>query len=422
MKLFRIILKLFYFGIISYLSIPFLFGNGFNLNSIGSRALSMGGAYIGLADDFSAIFWNPAGLTQIDQTIVGVYIGDNISFGSYKYKFPLLGINVNAKTITNHYLSGMVAYCRPISDKLITGLAIYMPSHTGAEWDGNDLKDFTNREIFKWFGRIGIIAFSPVIAYKINDYLSFGATLNVYYGMMALKLPALESLGQYEEDASGYGYGASIGILLKPLRNLSFGFTFKTSNKIDFEGRAKIPVFTFLGFNSESNFRRDIIWPMWVGIGIAFKPLRNLIFTSDIQWTQWSKEKIIYTFYDDYGWRELFKAEEADKMEFYWEDKIQFRFGMEFSPTEKIAVRAGYYYDPAPGPNKTMNILLPTYTFNVLTFGIGYKREELILDIGFEYMIGKKRKISIEEIINKAMPGVHHMRIIVPTITFTYFF
>ncbi|NOZ74111.1 MAG: hypothetical protein GXO90_01865 [FCB group bacterium] len=33
----------------------------------GTRALSLGGAYTGLANDFSAVYWNPAGLGQIDQ-------------------------------------------------------------------------------------------------------------------------------------------------------------------------------------------------------------------------------------------------------------------------------------------------------------------------------------------------------------------
>jgi hypothetical protein len=41
-----------------------IFQRGFDLG-IGTRALGMGGAYLGVADDYSATFWNPAGLAQI---------------------------------------------------------------------------------------------------------------------------------------------------------------------------------------------------------------------------------------------------------------------------------------------------------------------------------------------------------------------
>ena len=35
---------------------------------VGSRATSMGGAYVSLCEDPSAIFWNPSGLTHIERT------------------------------------------------------------------------------------------------------------------------------------------------------------------------------------------------------------------------------------------------------------------------------------------------------------------------------------------------------------------
>ncbi|MEW6609072.1 MAG: hypothetical protein AB1414_16785 [bacterium] len=34
---------------------------------IGARALGLGSAFVGLADDPTAIYWNPAGLSQIKQ-------------------------------------------------------------------------------------------------------------------------------------------------------------------------------------------------------------------------------------------------------------------------------------------------------------------------------------------------------------------
>ena len=43
-----------------------------NFSGLGARAMGMGGAYLGVADDFSAVYWNPAGLAQMRQTEVYV--------------------------------------------------------------------------------------------------------------------------------------------------------------------------------------------------------------------------------------------------------------------------------------------------------------------------------------------------------------
>ncbi|MEE9571415.1 MAG: hypothetical protein V3W20_00025, partial [Candidatus Neomarinimicrobiota bacterium] len=42
-----------------------------NEEGFGMRALAMGGAYTALANDYSGIYWNPAGLGSIDKT--GIY-------------------------------------------------------------------------------------------------------------------------------------------------------------------------------------------------------------------------------------------------------------------------------------------------------------------------------------------------------------
>ncbi|MCK4654905.1 MAG: hypothetical protein KAU01_10725 [Candidatus Cloacimonetes bacterium] len=49
-------------------------GPDWNFTGVGARAAGMGGAFIGVADDATAISWNPAGLTQLDEpeaSIVG---------------------------------------------------------------------------------------------------------------------------------------------------------------------------------------------------------------------------------------------------------------------------------------------------------------------------------------------------------------
>ena len=43
-----------------------LFASGVGLTGIGARATALGGNFRGIADDWSAMYWNPAGITQIE--------------------------------------------------------------------------------------------------------------------------------------------------------------------------------------------------------------------------------------------------------------------------------------------------------------------------------------------------------------------
>ena len=52
---------------------------------VGSRAIGMGGAYVGVADDYSAIFWNPAGLGQLRRMEFNVGFSHNSAENSAQY-------------------------------------------------------------------------------------------------------------------------------------------------------------------------------------------------------------------------------------------------------------------------------------------------------------------------------------------------
>src|SRR5438270_8227006 len=47
-------------------------GLQFNFGSPGARSLALGGAFVGTADDATAVFVNPAGLTQLARTEVAL--------------------------------------------------------------------------------------------------------------------------------------------------------------------------------------------------------------------------------------------------------------------------------------------------------------------------------------------------------------
>ena len=54
-------------SILIYAQLDLNLGPDWNFTGVGARAAGMGGAFIGVADDATAISWNPAGLTQLDR-------------------------------------------------------------------------------------------------------------------------------------------------------------------------------------------------------------------------------------------------------------------------------------------------------------------------------------------------------------------
>lgn len=288
--------------------------NGLNLNSLGARALAMGGAYVGLADDFSAIFWNPAGIASIKRRTLGFYGADVIPRGSYKLdifdvaqnKIPM----VDARTASKHYLAGLAAYYVPIAKNITAGIGVYTPSGLGTAWKGEDFSKLTMGSAYEWSSKVGLVTISPALGWQVNDRIAVGAALNINYGKFSLKthtgamLGTVDGpdLGQYEESLSGWGVGATLGILVRPLKHFSLGATVRTASKVSFKGEAQIPNLGYVGLQDASDIKRDLTWPLWLAGGIAYFPNDVLILTADVQYTQWSKMDVMRTEYLDPYW------------------------------------------------------------------------------------------------------------------------
>jgi len=411
--------------------------NGLNLNSLGTKALTMGGAFVGLADDFSALYWNPAGMAQFNKKYFGFYGTDIIPSGTYQFGL------VDAKTETKHYIAGMAAYFHPVSENVVAGIGVYVPSGLGNKWDGADFASMANNNPnLDWKSKIGLVTIAPALAFKINEQVCVGVALNINYGIFDIAMhagsteipipPYAMDLGQYEENMKGWGYGATFGVLVKPNETFSIGGTLRTPTTIKFKGDANISglstIATLLGMDisQTSDLEREVTWPMWLAGGVAYKPTENITLTGDIQWTQWSKIEVIATDYTDMYWQIMMEANGDDERPMHWSDAIQIRFGAEYR-INTIAIRGGYYWDPSPTPDRTMNVLLPNYDFSVFTLGFGYELNGLQIDLGIEYLMGSDRNIPFEKVLidpewETAMPGLHKMNIIVPNVSISYKF
>lgn len=148
---------------------------------VGGRAVAMGGAFVGLADDASAIYWNPAGLASVS--------GTELSFIHLAW----------LQDIAYEYF----AVAQPIEKRGVVGFSIsflHMDKLQGRDRQGEPTPDFSvsDMAITLGFGR------------EINGGLLVGGSI--------------KSINERIEDRNAFGLAFDLGCLYQtPVKNLFLG-------------------------------------------------------------------------------------------------------------------------------------------------------------------------------------------------------
>jgi len=403
-----------------------LFANGLSLNSLGARALGMGGAFVGLSNDASAMYWNPAGLAGQKSNLVAYFTGV-MPIGSYE--FAPGGISAESQNTIFPTGGLMAAYNM---DKLTLALGLYVPSGLGIVWDAADFGLPSDIDVES---RVGAVNLTPAIGYQVTDKFSVGLAVNVVYGLFNLRREADGSafgLGvyQYEEESDGFGFGATIGLKYKFNEQFEAGASFRLATEVTMSGTAENPLFSnfptippgldprlpngLQAFSGKSDFDRDVTWPIWIAGGIVYRPTKCLTLALDAQYSQWSELDMLVATYDDVNWQGFLSAQGEDEFKLDWEDALMIRLGGEYMVASTTTLRFGYYYDPAPAPDETLNVLFPSSTNHVGTIGIGQSFGKYRIDAALEYLFGADREVdpfpaSADPDVWENMPGTHHL-------------
>ncbi|MBN2000623.1 outer membrane protein transport protein, partial [candidate division KSB1 bacterium] len=153
-----------------------LFAAGVDLTAIGARAQALGGNYRGVSDDWSAMYWNPAGLVFTS----GLKAGFGLEFASpsatYTAGKSQLGGPFSAtkfgKAVENEPLNFVLPSLGVYysNEKYAFGIGAWAPFGLGAKWNLLDTDAYnSNYPEFEWEDNMQVIDIHPTFSYKINE-------------------------------------------------------------------------------------------------------------------------------------------------------------------------------------------------------------------------------------------------------------
>ena len=339
-------------------------GLSLNLYGSGARAAGMGYAFTGVADDATAISWNPAGLTQLmsmEASVVGKF-----SFGSLSTDYSEFNPTTEIGSSFNLNFASFVMPFKAGNFNLVGGVAY------------RRIFNFTEKQTIKIDDNIqgidvvsemvndnkgGVDAISPALGFQINDMISVGATFNILMGSTDYKYKEYLEVGgfvysdiegDYSEDYSGTAI--DLGVLIKPSPQFSLGAAFKLPYTLTVE---------------EDGDEVDVDIPMFMDFGAAFRASDNLTIAAD------------------YRLRPLDKIEVEGESVYEDVDITgnSFHVGLEYlmqAGQNPMPIRLGYF----TFPTTQFDVNDDQVTFNGVSAGLGLLMGNFILDGAFEWVFG----------------------------------
>ena len=333
--------------------------------AIGARSRGMNGAYLAVANDPTAIYWNPAGLTKARGTIL--QIGTSLFFPKAQYTPPGGGTErTKDYTVIAPFLGFSVDYYAPVT----LGFAVYSPYGLEAQWSEEAAYSFSIIE-----GTTALIHFAPSIAWKLSPQLSLGLALAYARGSMESKVNAGAPGVELHGEGDGGNVAGNVGVLYSPNEALTLGLVWRSATKIDFKGTAQVTG------APKDDLKYTFTFPQNIGLGVAYNITPKWLLAMDVNWVDWSVvEEEVFDFKDN-----IFSPDDIT-LPRRWKDTYQWRVGMEYILKDRWMLRGGYAYDPSPVPSETLDPAYLDGDQQILCLGGGYRVKLAAIDLAYEYI------------------------------------
>lgn len=321
---------------------------GFYIQEQSVRGL--GAAFSGSASnlqDPSTIFFNPAGMTQLQGTQAQAAVNLLIPNADVDNNGTTAPVGIPAGVggdsgnpydptpVPNGFLS------HQFNDKLWFGIGVTAPFGLGSDYGDT------------WFGRfdstkteLAVIDIQPTVAYEIAPWASIGVGVNIQHSDADLRnsvnLAAL-ALGEGRNKLTGddWGFGYSVGMQLKPFDGTTIGLNYKSEVHHELDG--KIEINTLAGAPVaalSSNGKAKLVTPDHATIGIAQKLNDRWTVQGQATWFGWNNFDHISAYRDN--------GALASRVDQNYQTTWAFAVGAEYVASDSWTLRGGVQFDETP--------------------------------------------------------------------------
>jgi len=391
--------KLFSFALtVSTLLVPaHVFALGIRLPDQDGFATARGNAFVATADNPSAIYYNPAGITQLEginsrSGLYGIYLNDTFT--------DKAGHSVDTvhkvQAVPNFFLTGTLPTI-PLS----LGLGVYSPYGLGLEWHQN--APFLNSPASAFNvpqkGKMMYIRMNPVIAYKVTKNLSIAAGVSWDHAESELLFrPFGVDYARFRGRGDDVAYNA--GILWQPWEQHSFGLTYRSVSTINLQGHSDTHLVVPFALNvSGENAMTDFKFPQTIVAGYSYRPNKCWNFEVNADWTDWHRLKQLTL---------IKTVTPSQSLTLDWQSSWMFEFGATRYLENNWHVSGGYIYSMNSTPSENFNPIVPDSDRHIFSVGVGKNYKHVSWDVTYQLSYGPDRTITGEPGINGTYQFISH--------------
>lgn len=333
-------------------------------------ATARGNAFVATADNPSALYYNPAGITQLAgiQSSVNLYA---ISLSS-DYRGPGGTASMDDGVIN---VPALYATWNPSDAPWAYGFGVYAPFGLQTEWPaGSPLRTFAlkNEQEYRTFNFTG--------AWELSPTLSLGGSLT--YNRVSTDLRrALGVFGPtdlFRFEGDGDALGVNLGLLWKINERHQFGLSYSHRTQAKLEGTSQtIPLVANEAAQATFEFPEVLI------VGWSFRPTPAWNFEINLDWTNWDRLNTVV----------VNKASGAVALPFNWDSGLFYEAGLTRYFGE-FNVSAGYCFTENSTPDSTYTPAVPDSDRHFWSLGAGYRHKHFSVDLAWQYADGGDRRVT----------------------------